>query len=60
LEEILTAKKTATRSISGNKANKFRYKASFSLPYFDFFAFVVDFFFKAYCVKGNFDAEKVK
>jgi hypothetical protein len=52
LKEFLTAK--------SKKSNKFQYKASFFLPYFDFFDFVMNFFFKACCFKWNFDAEKSK
>jgi hypothetical protein len=51
LEEFLTAR--------SKKSNKFPYKVSFSLPYFDFFDFAVIFFFKACYFKGNFDAENL-
>jgi hypothetical protein len=59
LEEILTAKKTATRSIREKKSKKEEKKGPKNKNLFDFFDFAVNLFFKVRCFSGNIDVEKV-
>jgi hypothetical protein len=42
------------------RSKKEEKKGPESKNFFDFFDLAVNFFFKACCFKGNFDAEKVK